>query len=454
MTDATPNIATFTPTDLLNIVKEHLKTTNTRVVVEGIYSKVGKMGYGGGMYWYDELKSPSDNNKITVKVPTPIRNKVENNNLVQFCGTVEKNLNPNGQISINFLVSDFLKQEEKTVTDEEREQLQILQEKASKGNKNVDSILEKILYEGERKPRVVLLFAETSITEADFRSGIQAASGMMDFKEQRVTFTRIDELTAKLKEIDAEKQDAVCLIRGGGKGIEEVFSQPLVARSIMDMVTPTITAIGHEPDNPLSCKVSDRNIGTPSLLGQYFKDMVERIAAERNNSKAVLVEQVRKQFQKEITNCKEQIDKLTKAQKEIQESHKKAIEELTNANKKAIEELTKANKEQIEKITANQKNEQLLHNKAIADLTKANKESQENAAKQYATQIAGLQKEREEYTVQNKRMIKEIAELKSEKSHVDSRVKAAENKYKGPTIILAILLVMTLAVLVLTMLNN
>ncbi len=31
----------YTPTDILNIIKEHLKTVNTPVVIEGIYLKTG-----------------------------------------------------------------------------------------------------------------------------------------------------------------------------------------------------------------------------------------------------------------------------------------------------------------------------------------------------------------------------------------------------------------------------
>lgn len=65
----------YTPTDILNIVKEHLRTSNIPVVVEGVYMMIGTKAYNGGIWWYDEIRSQFDNSKLKAMVPTSIRDQ-------------------------------------------------------------------------------------------------------------------------------------------------------------------------------------------------------------------------------------------------------------------------------------------------------------------------------------------------------------------------------------------
>jgi exonuclease VII large subunit len=106
-------------------------------------------------------------------------------------------------------------------------------------------------------------------------------------------------VVSQLKAIDGGHYDALYIVRGGGCGLE-VFDKPEIAMALMGLTTPTITAIGHEQDMPLLCKMSDRNIGTPSLLGRYFKDMVESVNEKKTRSHAALTEKIKKQFQEQL----------------------------------------------------------------------------------------------------------------------------------------------------------
>ena len=230
--------------------------------------------------------------------------------------------------------------------DTERRALELQQVKSNRGYRNVDSLLETILYEGQRRPRVALLFAEASITDQDFRAGIQASEKDIEFNYNGTTFTRIPDFIRKLQTLDSSAFDVICLVRGGGSGIEEVFGNADLAEAVIGMQTPVVSAIGHQVDNPLVCKVTDKNIGTPSLLGQYFKDMVERIAGEKAHSKAALVEQVKKQFTtqietqgKQITELQKQMAEQNKSFRDSMDKYAKEVSDAKLANKDLQEQM-------------------------------------------------------------------------------------------------------------------
>lgn len=347
--DSSQMSAVYSPTDILNITREHLKTANALVVVEGVYSRCGTKDYRG--VWYDALKSQYSAQKITAIVPTPLRLQMNDGDVVQVSGTIEKALNDNGQISLQLRVSNIVGRKKKEMDEEEKRLLEIQQRKAAVGYRNVDTVLESVLYGSERKPKVALLFADSSITDHDFRAAIQAALDAIDFNYSGTTFTRIADFIYKLKHLDSAGFDVICLVRGGGSGIEEVFGNADLAEAVIGMQTPVVSAIGHQVDNPLVCKVTDKNIGTPSLLGQYFKDMVERIAGEKEHSKAALVEQVKKQYTtqieaqgKQIAEMQKQMAEQNKTIKESSEKYAKDIADAKVETQKVIGQLDEARK--------------------------------------------------------------------------------------------------------------
>ena len=334
----------YSPTDLINITKEQLKTAGSLVKVEGVYVQCGTKDYRG--VWYDAVKSQYASHRLTAIVPTPLRLQMNDGDVVQLCGTIEKALNDNGQITMQLRVSNIIGRKEREMDDAEKRALELQQMKAQKGYRNVDMLLESVLYGGERKPRIALLFAEASITDQDFRAAIQASSEAIEFNYNGTTFTQIGNFIHKLQLLDSSSFDAVCLVRGGGTGIEEVFGNADLAEAVIAMQTPVISAIGHQVDNPLVCRVTDKNIGTPSLLGQYFKDMMERIAGEKAHSKAALVEQVKKQFTtqietqgKQITDLQKQMAEQNKSFRESMDKYAKEVSDAKLANKDLQEKM-------------------------------------------------------------------------------------------------------------------
>lgn len=334
----------YSPTDLINITKEQLKTAGALVTVEGVYVQCGTKDYRG--VWYDAVKSQYASHRLTAIVPTPLRLQISDGDVVQLCGTIEKALNDNGQITLQLRVSNIIGRKEREMDDAEKRALELQQMKAQKGFRNVDMLLESVLYGGGRKPRIALLFAEASITDQDFRAAIQASSEAIEFNYNGTTFTQIGNFIHKLQLLDSSSFDAICLVRGGGSGIEEVFGNADLAEAVIAMQTPVISAIGHQVDNPLVCRVTDKNIGTPSLLGQYFKDMVERIAGEKAHSKAALVEQVKKQFTtqietqgKQITDLQKQMAEQNKSFRESMDKYAKEVSDAKLANRDLQEKM-------------------------------------------------------------------------------------------------------------------
>ena len=108
--------------------------------------------------------------------------------------------------------------QEQAIDESEIKRMELRQKKASVGFKNVDSLLEQLLYTDQR-PQVALVFAQTSITMSDFEVGINAAKSAIDFTERRVNFSNSQELVWTLQTLDEFDFSVIVLVRGGGGGL-------------------------------------------------------------------------------------------------------------------------------------------------------------------------------------------------------------------------------------------
>ena len=452
-----PQQPVYTPTDILNIVKEHLRTSNIPVVVEGVYMMTGTKAYNGGIWWYDEIRSQFDNSKLKAMVPTGIRDQIKAGEVVQLSGTITKTVNDyDGKIELMLRVSGLIGKRENEISEEELERLKLLQQKASKGSKPVDSLLESLLFSEERQPKVALVYAESSITDSDFMAGVQAASGAITFQEFRQSFNDVQGIIRLMGELDQGDFDILCLVRGGGSGLD-VFDSPKLAAAIMGLTKPTIAAIGHEVDTPLLCKVTDRNIGTPSLLGQYFKDMVEETSEKKTKSRASLTEKIKKQF-------KEQLEAGQKQNKELQEKLATLTKNQEEATKKHNEQVVNAQKQnqELQKKLNDLTEIQKKHTDEMGKLQTQLKEQTDNNAKQakeFGERLGKmqdtngqLQKSLDKITTQNTESLKQLNAAKErarelERQLNEARKKSGKTGFVVMTIIAVVLLIILLAVM-------
>jgi exodeoxyribonuclease VII large subunit len=90
----------------------------------------------------------------------------------------------------------------------------------------------------------------------------------------------VPQIVEELRALDADPEvDVIVLARGGGS-VEDLlpFSDETLCRAIAACTTPVISAVGHEPDNPLCDLVADLRAATPT---DAAKRLVPDAAAEQ-----------------------------------------------------------------------------------------------------------------------------------------------------------------------------
>lgn len=90
-----------------------------------------------------------------------------------------------------------------------------------------------------------------------------------------------DNIVKNLIEADKMNFDVIILARGGGS-FEDLlpFSAEKLIKTIFSMVTPIITAVGHETDTPLCDLVADKRAITPTQAGKIVAYDVEELKAD------------------------------------------------------------------------------------------------------------------------------------------------------------------------------
>ena len=376
------------PSEILNIFSDYLakNVTSSKVVfIRGIYFK--KKFDPSWKYAYDIIRDENDQREITIVIPPSLRDGLKDGALVLLGGNINRALKDNGTIQLQLYVTRADIVQEQAISEEDMKRAELRNAKSRLGYKNVDSILEDILYRGQR-PRVALVFATTSITMSDFNAGKDAASSQIDFTELRVPFSKPQEVAELLSKLDQDNSyDAIALVRGGGGGIE-ALDDLIVLESVMNLTTPLICAVGHVEEKIFIKNIADKVAPTPNGLGAYFKDMVESVAEKRSKSRAALVEEVKKQYiqqietaEKQNKSLQEQIEKMTKASNAAQENFKKQSEDMgkqLQTLQESLKSMQKSNEEQTktfnDNLSALQKTNQQLQeslNNATAQATKA-----------------------------------------------------------------------------------
>lgn len=90
----------------------------------------------------------------------------------------------------------------------------------------------------------------------------------------------VPEIIDALKLLDADPEVDVIIIARGGGSVEDLlpFSEEALQRAVAAAHTPVVSAIGHEPDNPILDNVADLRAATPT---DAAKRVVPDAAAER-----------------------------------------------------------------------------------------------------------------------------------------------------------------------------
>lgn len=358
----------------------HKEINASVLCLQGIYFKSDKV-YGNAAW--DQLRDENTSESLTVIVPVSLRNDLQNGNLISVYGTLDRRVQNNGSIQFLLNVSRIDKVKDIAVSEDEVKRAECRRRKGELGYKNVDSILENKLFVNQR-PKVALIYADTSITNSDFEKGLAAAKSSIDFVESRISFANSQALCTLLKSLDSQDYDLIAIIRGGGSGIEKL-DDIAVVETLTNLTTAWIYGVGHEKENLFIRNIADKVIPIPFALGTYFRDTVENVIQKRNNSRAVLVQEVKKQYEKQIEDSNKknqeltkQLESLQKQNKEQAETSQKQIAALTKAHEESQKQM-KNQAEQFQKATEEAQKQAKSQSEAAE---KVNKELQERLEKQ------------------------------------------------------------------------
>lgn len=233
----------YKPSEIIGIFNSVLarQSVNAQIVyLRGIY--LANQKQGNWAYCYDSLRDEDSQEELTLRLTQQQRENLKNGNLVSVGGVLNRNISSKGFIQIVLNVSRIEIVKEQAISEDEIKQSELRQKKSSIGFKNVDTIIENLLL-SDRRPKIALIFAETSITMGDFEAGINAARTAIDFEEYRVSFSNSAELVTQLKKVDKLQYDIIAIVRGGGGGIEKLDDLKVLA-AIIELKTPIIGAIG------------------------------------------------------------------------------------------------------------------------------------------------------------------------------------------------------------------
>lgn len=453
-------VTIYKPSEIIGIFNSILakQSVNAQVVyLRGVYLASGRQSYNG--YFYDTLRDEDRQEEITMYVTQQQRENLKNGNLVNVGGVLGRNVNNRGQIQIILNVSRIEIVQEQAIDEDEIKRMELRQKKSSVGFKNVDSVLEQLLFTDQR-PRVALLFATSSITMSDFEAGINAAKSAIDFMEYRANFSNAKELISTLQSLDRGNFNVIALVRGGGARIESL-DDVSVLEQIVAMSTPTIGAIGHVEEKIFIKQLVDKCAPTPNGLGQYFSEMVENVSEKKTRSRAALTEKIKKQFkdqleasQKQNKELQEKLKVLTKAQ----EDSVKAQQEATKKHNEQVQTAQKQNKELQEQLKGIQKS----HQEQITKFTEAQKQQQEQQKKQQEElnkslckmqeSNAQLQKNLAAITTQNTESLKQLAQAKEKAKDLEHQLSETLNNKGGNSSVWMVIAIIAIILLIVSFL--
>lgn len=183
---------------------------------------------------------------------------------------------------------------------------EVLAERYSKNKKDVDEILKKMLESG-KQPKIAFILGNNAYTDEDVYQAHKSLYNDYVPKEISVNLTNVTEIIGKLKEIDNKtdnnKFDVIALFRGGETALD-VFDDLNLAKTVLNLKTPFIMAVGHAVHHPFLEEIADKFFATPTALGNYLKEIADKAASNIRQ---------RNRFKEVEKDYKGKIDALTKS---------------------------------------------------------------------------------------------------------------------------------------------
>ena len=368
MQDNEVSYPVYSPASVIGIFSNALKLSAT---VNLIYLK-GRYAFGGGKsygnYYYDLLFSEGDHTSIGIRISSLLRSKITNNEVYTLRGFIEKSIK-NSSIELRFVVDEIVQQEEKSISEEELERYGLIQKKLEIGSKDLETLIRDKMLK-EEKIKIANIYGNNAIVQKDFSEGLDVSKGYFDSTDYHCNITSSTAIVAVLNTISALDYDIVALIRGGGdRQSMETFNDLSLSELFIAMKPVTVTAIGHTVDETLLDKVADKRFHLPHDYGAGLHSIAEKLSHERSNSRALLIDEVKKDVTKQFSEQVETLEKQLKKKNDEFTEAQKTYKEQSEAHNKTYSDQLKVRNEEFQKL-------QVASAKQLGDLQKNFQEQQ------------------------------------------------------------------------------
>ncbi|WP_159474723.1 exodeoxyribonuclease VII large subunit [Chryseobacterium sp. 18068] len=342
----------YSPGSVIGIFSNALKLNATvnLIYLKGRYSFGGGKAYGN--YFYDLLFSEGDNISIGIRISSLLRSKITNNEIYTLRGYIEKNVK-NSSIELRFVVDEIIQQEERSISEEELQRYELIQKKLETGSKDLETLIRDKMLKDE-KIRIANIYGNNAIVQKDFSEGLDVSGQYFEIDDHSCNITSSTAIISKLNDISPLDYDIVALVRGGGdRQSMETFNNIQLSELFIELNTVTITAIGHTVDETLLDKLADKRFHLPHDYGAGLRAIAEKLSHERSNSRALLIDEVKKdvskQFSEQVKTLTEQLSKRNEEFQKLQESSVKQLQDtqknFTEQEKRRKEEMDSYKKE-------------------------------------------------------------------------------------------------------------
>ncbi len=311
-TNVVKDIPFYTPTTLLEVIRARLQPTKNTVQVKGVYERNDRSKLYAG-YYYDRLHEETSQQRLSLRVPSLLREELNTDGTYVMQGSVAcgPNNSNDGRIDITLTVVDFqpVKERRPEAVKRDLDIAALLRKKAALPSKDVDGLLRKKLYEGD-KPTITLIFSEHGVAQEDVSTALGDYEASYDFERRRITLSSSEQLLATLREVETE---VVAIFRGGGDltGLNNLK----VANALLEADYAVVTALGHEADETLLDKVADKVLSTPTALGTYLKTLVQETKELETRIKELVQNDIQKVQEEKLFEAAQRLEREQKGRR-------------------------------------------------------------------------------------------------------------------------------------------
>jgi len=375
----------YSPAAIIGIFSNALKLNAT---VNLIYLK-GRYSYGAGKsygnYYYDLFFSESDHTSIGLRISSLLRSKMINNEIYTLRGFIEKSIK-NSSIELRFVVDEIIQQEEKSISEEELHKYELVKKKLEKGAKDLEAFIRDKMLKDE-KVRIANIYGNNAIVQNDFTEGLHVSSSYFEINNYNCNITSSTAILSMLKQLSLKNYDVIGLVRGGGdRQSMETFNNLVLSEYFIGLETIMVTAIGHTVDETLLDRLADKRFHLPYDYGAGLHSIAEKLSQERLNSRALLIDEVKKDVKRQFSEQVETLEKQLKTKNEEFTEAQKTYKEQIETHSKTFAHQLKMRNEEFQKSQANSI-------KLLEDLQKnfqQQQRQQANELENYKKEIAAL----------------------------------------------------------------